>query len=447
MPIEPDEELLEMFQSVTGEQPSIVSDYDFRLYAYEFQERPGYFTIRDNTYEHRVSISMDVTGAIPYDTYTFTYIATHAYNSRLGTSLDAYVDIEGIHVRTAISVPRSEMNNDRLAVCLEALDYSVDLTLEDLPRWGDPIDEPPASAWLIMGDENSFMNDEDLNSLITERLGEGICGSWTASKNTRHGDLLLFYYMSPRKAVHFVARAVGDAFFESDSNVEGAGHSVSDSQWWVRHTPPIRIDPISFKDIQSALGGHLMLKGQSGKYLRPEVVEALAFRAADPEDEEDLLEVVVTPTGLPDLASPGDMNLDDWRSLATGAFRLEEEVSQYIVEPMMRLIAPEIEISPQVKLPGAGIPDYVARQNDKDLCIIEVKLAIEVQKNQPPSQSRDLEQLRRYQGALPVPGLLIDTKTIVAVSAEGRPTAVFTRTDFSEEDADFLRNHILATTD
>ncbi len=62
---------------------------------------------------------------------------------------------------------------------------------------------PPVNAWLLMGDEASYPTPQDLR---TQRRTwrDSI---WTGPRRARPGDLLFFYLMAPRSAIHFAARA------------------------------------------------------------------------------------------------------------------------------------------------------------------------------------------------------------------------------------------------
>lgn len=80
----------------------------------------------------------------------------------------------------------------------------------------DPRDHPPSSAWLLKGSEASFPSLSELED-DREAATVGIfTWDWTTAAQTRIGDLALFYFVSPRKSAHFVARAASEAFFSRD---------------------------------------------------------------------------------------------------------------------------------------------------------------------------------------------------------------------------------------
>jgi len=64
---------------------------------------------------------------------------------------------------------------------------------------------PPTNAWLLIGDEASFPTASDLRDNRRRPLTDDQI--WTGSKQTQPGDLLFFYFVAPRKAIHFAARA------------------------------------------------------------------------------------------------------------------------------------------------------------------------------------------------------------------------------------------------
>lgn len=132
----------------------------------------------------------------------------------------------------------------------------------------DPREIAPSSAWLLMGSDASFPSSANLHD-DKAAADVGIFNwDWTTASQTQIGDLVLFYFTSPRKAVHFVARAASKAFFTRDIEVL-ADKSVNRAQWWAYFTNPIAIDPIPIDVLRQAVGGHLVLRGRSGQFLRP----------------------------------------------------------------------------------------------------------------------------------------------------------------------------------
>ena len=279
---------------------------------------------------------------------------------------------------------------------------------------GDPRDEDPASAWLVIADQAAYPD-------VTERTWHRLDGDvgvfdnyWTAAKQTQVGDLVLVYFMAPDKAVHFVARAASDAFFDRDIGVN-ALRRVADEQRWIYLTPLIEIEPIQFKTLQAACSDHLILKGRSGKYLRPEVIEALTFTPADPNDQAELDRIVSIPIGRADLPDPADMDLDQWRAIAAGALPLEAHVESHIVEPLLSLMGfTSVDWERQHRL-ALGVVDYIVKRDGRPIAAIEVKLAIPRPPSGDWSTTAEFQQLRRYVDGMEVPGLLVDAHRILVV--------------------------------
>ena len=312
------------------------------------------------------------------------------------------------------------------------------------PLRGDPRDLEPQQAWLVIGDEASWPTEDELNQQA-ELGAVGIFNSsWTAAKQTQPGDLLLFYFMGPRKAVHFVARAASPAFYDAERGVNSIG-TPSDHQWWVFHTPLVPVEPITFKLLQVATGGHLILKGRSGKFLHPETVQALSITHTEAVTMEEVEEVVRIPTGRADLPDPNDTDLATLSSLAAGALRLESDVSTHIVGPLLRhaRTGTDLVVVPEFRI-GAKRADFMVLDGDRPVCVVEVKLAIVGRRGRP---SPDELQTLGYAAEVGCASVLIDANKILLFDS-GSSTARRTimRSSLTEATApEFLelRDHIL----
>ena len=314
-----------------------------------------------------------------------------------------------------------------------------------LPLRGDPRDLEPQQAWLVVGDDASWPTEDELYEQAV--LGAvGIFKSlWTAAKQTQPGDLLLFYFMGARKAVHFVARAASPGFYDAERGVSSIG-MPSDHQWWVFHTPLVPVQPITFKHLQLATGGHLILKGRSGKFLHPATVQALSINPAEAEATmEEVEEVVRIPTGRVDLPDPNQTDLATLSSLAAGALRLESDVSTHIVEPLLRHVRTGTDLVVVREFPiGAKRVDFMVLEGDRPVCVVEVKLAIAGRRGRP---SPDELQTLGYAKAIGCASVLIDANKILLFDS-GSSTARRTimRSSLTEATApEFLelRDHIL----
>lgn len=229
----------------------------------------------------------------------------------------------------------------------------------------DPRDLVPASAWLLLGDEAAFPAADELAE-AQDRAQVGIFDYlWTAAKQTVAGDLVLIYFLGGRKAAHFVARAASNAFFADDISVT-ADTDVAEQQWWVYLTPPVAISPITFKRLQAASHGHLILRGRSGKFLDPHVVAALPVQAAAPEDQDEVSRIWMTPTGIADLPQPADITMSVWRALAAGALPLEAHVSSHIVGPLLNHVLAGTSLTPRAEFrTQRGSVDFVVLDDDR----------------------------------------------------------------------------------
>lgn len=319
----------------------------------------------------------------------------------------------------------------------------------DFPK-GDPTQSAPRNAWLLMGDSASFLTDEDLD----EARAEGSVGIydtlWTAPKNGELGDLVLLYFVSPRKAAYFVARLASRPFWRAGFEVN-ADRPVGDNQWWAYLTAPIEIEPISFKTLERAADGFLLLRGRSGRYLKPAAVESLTFTAKRPQQQAELGLVAQPPSARSDLPDPESMSLEEWKAIASGLLPLEARVAEFVVRPLFRFIGnssrfPAIRLSIEAEYRiDAGFVDFVLSADDVPLVAVEVKLMTRRPRSGVWIESPDFAQLQRYLKELGVPGLLIDAHSVLVVypGAES-PEKEIVRSEATQEDIEFLQELLFA---
>lgn len=315
---------------------------------------------------------------------------------------------------------------------------------------GNPAESEPRNVWLLMGDGASYLTDDDL----AESGADGSVGvydmMWTAPKNGELGDLVLLYFVSPRKAAYFVARLASRPFWRSGFEVN-ADHRVNDKQWWAYLTTPIEIEPIPFKALEHAADGFLVLRGRSGHYLKPASVESLTFTAKRPEQQAELDLVAQPPSARSDLPDPESMSLEEWKTIASGLLPLEARVSEYVVRPLFRLIGnaqrfpairPLIEAEYRI---GAGFVDFVLCADDVPLVAVEVKLMTRRPRSGVWAESPDYRQLQRYVKELGVPGLLIDAHSVLVVypGAES-PEMEIVRSEATQDDIELLQELLFA---
>lgn len=310
-------------------------------------------------------------------------------------------------------------------------------------RLGHPADIDPVSAWLLMGDDASFPDEQDLHQ-ARRNAAAGIHDyKWTVSAQALPGDLVLLYFIAPHKAAHFLARVASRPVFRRDLEV-GAAKPVHNSQWWADLTTPIQIEPIAFTDLQKAAGGPLLLRGRSGRYLRPQTISALTFRALDPAQQDELDRIAATPVGLADLPDPDTMNLEQWRELSAGPLHLEELVSRHLVEPLLRHTAGSAGVRWEREWRiGQRVADYVLFDGPTATHVVEVKKVIRRKTDEPWEKSRDYAQLRWYADQLGVPGTLMDSHHIVLVEPGApAPSAVIDRRTSTAADIETIRTHL-----
>lgn len=311
---------------------------------------------------------------------------------------------------------------------------------------GDPRDTPPRSAWLLLGDEASLPSAEE--QALHAALGAGGIHEnlWTAAKQTAAGDLAFVYFTSPRKHVAFVTRAATGAFYDASIEVK-ADRKVRNEQWWSHITPLVPITPIPYQTLVKYADGHLPLRGRSGVYVRPEMVDQLIAHISAADGLQGELGRVLRPVaGLADLPAPGSMTVEEWRALSPGALPLEKHVEQYVVEPLTRLVLPAGHSVVRQRRIGARIADYAVLDAQKNVrSVIEVKLRVRRRADAPWADAADFKQVRHYAQALRCPAALIDCSDVhlIAVDAS-RPHRTIQRNGATAADLEDIGRHLAA---
>jgi hypothetical protein len=98
------------------------------------------------------------------------------------------------------------------------------------------------------------------------------------------------------------------------------------------------------------------------------------------------------PSGFSD---PAQVRLADWKKMADGPLKVERQVEQYVVEPLLRLSLPKrrsVRCQKQYRL-KSGIADYVLLESDTPRSVIEVKLGVRTPRAGDWSQSPDFQQV------------------------------------------------------
>ena len=307
---------------------------------------------------------------------------------------------------------------------------------------------PPTNAWLLIGDEESFPTDSYLRDNRRKPLSDDHI--WTGSKQTQPGDLLFFYFIAPRKAIHFAARAASYPVFDPSIGVN-AEKPVDPNQWWMKHTPLIEVTPVSFKTISDLMDGNLNLRGKPSHYLPPKVVRGILDQAVDPARmtaEERL--IFQEPVGSPDLPDPAQVHLADWKRMADGPLKAERMVELYVVEPLLRLSLPK---RPSVRVQkghrlrvGVGITDYTVFESERPRSVVEVKLGVRVPRDGDWSRSPDMQQVLRYSRELDVAAALIDCNKIFLIPrGASAPTVTIERDRATAEDLRTIGRHLIGS--
>ena len=266
----------------------------------------------------------------------------------------------------------------------------------------------PRSAWLLLGDEASYPPIG-----LYEDAGEDFC-CWTVCPHVEIGDTLFFYFVAPRKAVHFIGRAISRPYV--DPTIEVTSYrEVNRHQWWVDYAAVVEIEPISLGAINDACQERLVLRGRSGKYIRSECANQLlagtrVIHASDARCQNMALRRIVGRSELPPLI---DVNLTSIRDLPSSLLRLESDVEEYIVEPLIRLLQLPRKYRLQRRLNvGRKIADYVVFSGDSPHCVIETKLRTALDRCRNWAASADIRQANGYANNFHVPFIVLDCEEI-----------------------------------
>jgi hypothetical protein len=322
-------------------------------------------------------------------------------------------------------------------------------------RVRDATEIPPKNAWLLVGGEESFPTAADLSGLRLAADAGIYDHMWTAPKNGEVGDLVVIYFVSPKKSAHFVARLASQPFWRTDVEAVAAT-PVDRHQWWAFLTPLVEIEPIPYAALQEAADGFLPLRGRSGHYLSPRVISRLTFNAKRSPDRDELHRVAAVPVGMTELPDWADRSLEGWRNIPGGLLPLEAKVSEHIVEPLLDLVwdapyggetHPLVDrtlgpvLAREHRVPS-GYVDYVFEYPvGVPALAVEVKLTM----NRPASgvwaDSPDFQQLQRYAADLGTPGVLVDAQRILLVAkGADAPHAEIIRAEATWADIEMIRD-------
>ena len=308
--------------------------------------------------------------------------------------------------------------------------------------WHEAQAQHPQSAWLMLGDEASYPSAKELARQV-ERAERGVFDIWTASPQTRPGDLLLFYFTGKRKAVHFAARALSYAHFSRDISVN-ANRGVNDHQWWVRISPMVELEPILLARLREAFNGHLLLKGRSGRYIpHASAGRILAHaRPLRPQENRGTLRPVAASLTFPE-------TLTQWRHFAVGELALtghrvlEARIEEHIVNPLLTLAG--IKSYTQQYRVGQGYADYVVLEDGQPASVIEVKVRVKEPLHNAWPSSPDFAQTIKYSRALGgCPAMLLDSHRVFLIDPDAdTPSRIIDRSALTRGDLTHIREHLL----
>ncbi len=265
----------------------------------------------------------------------------------------------------------------------------------------------PRRAWLLIGSDQSFLDEEDLATIWRDPDHGWF---WNGSPHIRRGDTVLIYYIAPRKAAHFVGRV--NAIPEKTGWSVEANDGIRRAQNWFPLADLVEVAPLPFEEICRTAGELLILKGQSGKYLRPETANTILSRVrvlrAPPDDPAGRRALDPLPIGI----EPGLLTLADLCALDPRTMVVEQEVERLVVEPLLRLA----DVPPAMwrrRVPaGGGIADYLVGHASRSTAVIEVKHQIPPAPRGSWEHRLELRQARRYTQSRDAAVVLIDRTSI-----------------------------------
>ena len=161
---------------------------------------------------------------------------------------------------------------------------------------------PPSKVWLITGGAGGNGDFEFLDQSTVESTSH-----WQGNIDTRRGDILLMYCVSPRSYIHSIWRATTDGFFDP--------FFYYHSTIWVGS--PIKTTQVTFKEMKlhpllsqkGAIRAHF--QGPSGKAFAVEEYQAVLGIMAEKGQDISLLPTIKQTSFIPDteLTSEWDVEI------------------------------------------------------------------------------------------------------------------------------------------
>jgi hypothetical protein len=262
------------------------------------------------------------------------------------------------------------------------------------------------------------------------------------------GDTLFFYFMAPRKAIHFIGRALKRPYYDTKLEVN-SNRAVDPHQWWVSFGDVVEIDPISLSEINDACGERLLLRGSNGKHIRTDVANRLLARSRivnSPEawHERTAFQKVV---GRSDFPSPSRMSRQMLCDLPSSLLLLENHVEEFVVEPLVRLLrlpnAYTLKRRPRI---GSKVADYAVLKNGETRCIIEAKLRTRLDRDRNWADSPDIQQAQGYATGFGGRFLVVDCHEVFCFDADDTaPRLAFERRSLTDADLTAIRSHVIGS--
>lgn len=291
-----------------------------------------------------------------------------------------------------------------------------------------------------MGDEASYPPP----GLDSKKMKKGWTAKWTACPHVEIGGTLFFYYMAPRKAIHYVGRAISRPYV--DTSLKAMSHrDVHRHQWWIDYDSVVQIDPIPLSNVNKACGERLNLRGRNGKPIRTDAANRLLRQATvtyPSTREKTALKAVV---GRSELPLPSKITLPILRELSSSSLRLESHVEEFVLEPLFRLLRLPSAYSRQRRLRiERKIADYAILLKGKPHCIIEAKLRTSLDRDRHWSNSPDVQQAKGYASGFAARFIVVDCDEVFCFHpGKSIPCLTFSRRDLTHKNLMEIRSHVM----
>ena len=189
------------------------------------------------------------------------------------------------------------------------------------------------------------------------------------------------------------------------------------------------------------------LRGRSGRPLSSKAANALLKQTGlvFPQGktwERALLHRVVGRAALP---RPKSMKLAALRDIPTSLLRVESEVEEYLIEPLLRLAGATrrpYRVERQHRV-GRKLADFAVLQEGRAISVVEAKLRVRLGRDRDWACCPDVDQARGYADALDCPYLLIDCAEVFCFKAGAKvPTVHFERSRLTEKALRTIRGYL-----